>query len=204
MQPATSADAVVSPSGTKTVPQSDERILDAVLAVLARDGVSGVSMRAVAREAGVAVGLANYHFDSKTALITAALERIGQQDGELVASIPGADPAERLRNALRQVLDPAFLATDYLGLRLQLWSLASVDPRFAKINEAAQLRYRSGLGELIAAARPELSPQEVDQKATDILIIQNGVWLTSLLIVNHDIVQRSLQHCEKIAFDNTA
>ena len=145
----------MSSSGTKPAAQSDQRILDAVLAVLARDGVSGVSMRAVAREAGVAVGLANYHFDSKTALITAALERIGQQDGELVASIPGADPADRLRNALRQVLDPAFLATDYLGLRLQLWSLAGVDPRFAEINETAQLRYRAGLGELIDHRGPD-------------------------------------------------
>ena len=35
-----------------------ERILEAVLAVLARDGISGVTMRAVAREAEVALGLA--------------------------------------------------------------------------------------------------------------------------------------------------
>ena len=60
-----------------------ERILDATLAVLAREGVAGVSMRAVAREADVALGLANYHFDGKTALISAALRL---EDAEAHAS----------------------------------------------------------------------------------------------------------------------
>lgn len=43
------------------------RILEAVIVLLARDGISGVSMRAVAREAGVALGLVNYHFEDKAA-----------------------------------------------------------------------------------------------------------------------------------------
>ncbi len=158
-------------------------------------------MRAVAKEAGVAVGLANYHFVNKASLIADALHRIGEQDVELVAPIAGTDPVERLGDALRHVLDPSFLATDYLGLRLQLWSLASVDPGFAKINKDAQLKYRSGLSDLIAAARPEVSPDEVDRRAADILIIQNGVWLTSILIVDHDSIARSLRRCEQIAFD---
>lgn len=37
---------------------SAARILDAVLVLLSRHGIGGVSMRAVAREAGVALGLA--------------------------------------------------------------------------------------------------------------------------------------------------
>jgi AcrR family transcriptional regulator len=39
------------------------QILDAVLALLAREGIAGVSMRAVSREAGVALGLVHYYFD---------------------------------------------------------------------------------------------------------------------------------------------
>ena len=37
-------------------------ILEAVLGLLARHGISGVSMRSVAREADVALGLVHYHF----------------------------------------------------------------------------------------------------------------------------------------------
>ena len=61
-----------------------ERILDATLSLLARHGIAGVSIRSVAREAGVALGLVNYYFDDKTGLVRAALLRIEEQDIQLV------------------------------------------------------------------------------------------------------------------------
>lgn len=175
-------------------------ILDAVLAVLARDGIGGVSMRAVARAAGVSLGLANYYFSSKTSLVSAALRRIGEQDLEIVVADPGMAPAERLRRALRRVADDAFLHPDYLALRLQLWSLASVDPAYAEINRAAQQRYLDGLAELLAAARPELRSTEVARRAGEILVVQNGIWLTAAIIDDRGAFPRSIERCEAIAF----
>ena len=109
-----------------------EQILDAVIAVLGQGGVAAVSMRAVAKEAGVALGLMNYYFDDKTSLVAAALNRIGDLDAELVACDPDTSADEQLCHALRRVADPEFLQSDYLGLRLQLWSLAAVEPTFAR------------------------------------------------------------------------
>ena len=77
-----------------------ERILEAVLAVLARDGISGVTMRAVAREAEVALGLATYYFEDKDGLVAAALERIAEAQaaflskkhiGKIVLSLASGD-----------------------------------------------------------------------------------------------------------------
>jgi AcrR family transcriptional regulator len=190
---------------SKTDPSADpkadrqQQILDAVLAVLARDGIAGVSVRAVAAEAGVATGLAGYYFDGKTGLVEAALRRIGEQDVELVAARPGLDPEEAVRRALRRVVSPEFLTTGYVALRLQLWALARVDDAFARVNTSAHLRYREGLAALIRAARPDLSAAEVDRRATDVVLIQNGVWLTSLLGVDRDAVRRSVTRCEEIA-----
>ncbi len=181
-----------------------ERILDGVIAVLAREGVAGVSIRAVAREADVAVGLANYYYNNKTELISAALERIGQRDlelvvGDLVVGHKHTDPAAALRRGLARALDPVLLTPDYLSLRLQLWSLAGVDPLFADINQRAQRRYLAGLTDLLAAARPELEIDEVERRATDILIVQNGIWLTAVLIPDANAVERALARCEEIA-----
>lgn len=187
---------------TATVEQStDERILDATLAVLAREGLAGVSMRAVAREAGVALGSANYHFDNKTELISAALRRIGEKDMELVTPSSDDAAADRLRWSLDRALDPSYLTPTYLSLRLQLWSLAGVDETFARINQKAQRTYLAGLAELIEAARPELDRAEVERRAADILIEQNGVWLTAILISDAEAVARARQRCEQIAFD---
>ncbi len=188
-------------TATSSPAPADERILDATLAVLARKGIAGVSMRAVAREAGVALGLASYHFENKTALICAALRRIGDRDQELVTPPPGVPPDEQLRHCLRLALDAAFLTRGYLGLRLQLWSLAGVDEAYAAINREAQERYLAGLGRLLAAARPDLGPDEVARRATDVLTVQNGVWLTAILITDDTAVARALDRCLALVFD---
>lgn len=185
-----------------TATDKRERILEAVLAVLARNGISGVTMRAVAREAEVALGLATYYFEDKDGLVAAALERIADSDAALVEPTPGAQTGEALRVALHRIADPDFLSVPYLALRLQLWSLAGVDERYAAINQAAQRRYLTGLVALLAAARPDLDPGEVERRANDILIVQNGVWLTSALVPDLDTVARSVARTEAIAFDD--
>lgn len=180
----------------------EELILDAVVTLIGRGGLAAVSMRAVSREAGVSLGLMNYYFDTKSALVAAALRRIGVQDAELVTPEPGLEPVDQLRFVLRRVVSEEFLRPEYLALRLQLWSLATVEPEFGEINQAAQVRYRSGLGEVIAAARPDLDADEIAQRAADILVIQNGVWLTSILITDRRAIERSILACESIALDD--
>lgn len=176
-----------------------EQILDAVLRLLADQGIAGVSHRAVAREAGVAHGLVGYYYDDKVGLIAAALRRIGEEDVELIDVDPALDPGERLRLALRRVADPAFLTTDYLSRRLQLWSLANADEQFDQINIDAHRRYRKGLADLIRAARPELTAAECRQRAADINLVQNGLWVSALLGLDRASVTRAIERCEEIA-----
>lgn len=178
-------------------------ILGAVLRLLSREGIAGVSMRAVAREAGVALGLVHYYFDDKTSLIAAALREIEEQDLLIVDPDGELSPERRLRAALRRVADPEFLTTEYLALRMQLWALAQVNEEFAGINNAAQARYRAGLAALVRAARPELSRRECDKRAADIDVIQNGVWLTALLGIDPASIRRSVARTEDIALAPT-
>ncbi len=177
----------------------EDRILDAVVQLLSRGGISAVSMRAVAREAGVSLGLVNYHFHDKVGLIAAALRRIGDQDIAMVAPDASLQPVEQLRTALHRVADPTLLDTEYLALRLQLWALAQAHADFEEINTTAQRNYRSGLADLIRAARPDLSPAECGKRAADIDVIQNGLWLTALLGLDRASITRAVARCEEIA-----
>lgn len=186
-------------SRSETAPDRQSRILDAVVDILATEGIAGVSMRAVARRAGVALGLVNYHFDGKTGLVAAALRRIEEQDLELVQPEEDSDPVEQLRRVLRRVAEPEFLTTEYLSLRLQLWSLARVHQEFERINTEAQRRYREGIAALIAGARPALCAEECESRAADVDVVQNGIWLTALLGLDAASVHRSIERCEAIA-----
>ena len=156
-------------------------------------------MRAVAREADVAVGLVHYYYEDKTNLIGAALRRVEAQDIAIVEPDPTLPPEERLRVALRRVAAPEFLTTEYLSLRLQLWALAQADETFAHINTSAQKRYRAGLAALIRTARPALSNAECRKRAADIDILQNGLWLTSLLGLDRASIRRTVALSEEIA-----
>ncbi|MFJ4027197.1 TetR/AcrR family transcriptional regulator [Paenarthrobacter sp. NPDC089989] len=176
------------------------RILDAAMELLSRHGIAGVSMRAVSREAGVALGLVNYYYDDKTSLIRAALRRVDEDDLLLVATKPDADPTDQLRQALRRVAGPDLLTTPYLSLRLHLWALAQADEGYAEINAAAFDRYLDGVATLINNAKPELSWEECRDRAAEIVVIQNGMWLTSLLGIDKGAIQRSIARTEEIAF----
>lgn len=196
--PATKVATVDRPTADEKVDRQ-ALILEAVVSLLSRHGISGVSMRAVARKAGVALGLVNYYYEDKTSLIRAALRRIEEQDVALVAPDPTKPPNVRLRRALRRVADPEFLTTEYLSGRLALWGLAPAHEDFAHINSEAQERYRAGLAALIRTAKPDLSAAECRKRAIDIGILQNGMWLTALLGLDRASVRRCVARCEEIA-----
>jgi AcrR family transcriptional regulator len=190
--------------GTNTVngEQLDRqsRILEAALDLLSRHGISGVSMRAVAREAGVALGLVNYYYDDKTSLIRAALRSVDEHDLLLVARDSSVSADEQLRKALRRVAAPDLLTTRYLSLRLHLWALAQADEDYAQINAAAFDRYIDGLAALVSEAQPGMGWEECRARASDIVVVQNGMWLTSLLGVDQESIERSIARPEEIAF----
>ena len=82
------------------------RLLDAAAAELARNGLAGASIGAIAAAAGLRTGSVYFHFPSKDELIAEVLE-LGLREtlvhlDEALASVPGhGDPAARLRAAIR-------------------------------------------------------------------------------------------------------
>ena len=180
---------------TQDRPDRQEQILGAVIDVIGREGLAGVSVRSVAREAGVAHGLVSYYFNGKD-----ALRRVEKDDLALLEPDESLSPREQLCSVLRIIMRPEFLTTEYLSLRLQLWALAQAREEFATINATAQRRYRDSLTRLIEAAVTNIDRTEAKRRAADIDIIQNGIWLTALLRIDKASLARAAQRCEDIAF----
>ena len=66
-------------------PDRRTRLTRAAVEVLARDGVLGLSHRAVALQADVPLGSTSYHFKDLEALLGAALERISDEELHILA-----------------------------------------------------------------------------------------------------------------------
>src|SRR5262245_63791403 len=74
-----------------------EALLKAAERVLERDGLAGLTLRAVAREAGVSHAAPTHHFDDLTGLVS-ELAAIGFRqfnDAMVAAGATGATPAEK-------------------------------------------------------------------------------------------------------------
>jgi AcrR family transcriptional regulator len=67
------------PTATSEQLSVRQRLLNAAEQVVVREGVANLTLDAVAREAGVSKGGLLYHFPTKSALITAIVERLAQR-----------------------------------------------------------------------------------------------------------------------------
>ena len=149
-------------------PSKRAQLLDAAIAVAARDGVRGVSFNSVVDECGISKGGLLYHFPTRDALVDAVVTHIADRwRTRLVAAL--AVPFDRATLAQRcaayitvsfSTADPGDLALLQDGLR---------DP-------AAQATWRCLMDDWLLPRDGE-RPLTMDQRAA--LLAADGVWLAS-------------------------
>ena len=133
-----------------------EAVVEAAAALFAARGFDGVSMRDIARRAGMLSGSLYYHFDSKEALFAevhaAAVARVTARLDAALAESEGAPPWTRLEAALRAHLEGllegpdgvALMSPDFPGER------ADLARELAAQRDAYEARFRA----LIEACGP--------------------------------------------------
>lgn len=186
---------------TADLSSTQETILDATISCIVRDGLDGTTLRDVAREAGVSLGLLSYHFDDRRALIVAAFNlatnRLLAASQDSLVEVGGAD--QRVRAFIRGSFRGEFLHPDYLALRIALWAISRTDPEIEAVERRLYERYAATMGQLIAEARPDLSEHEARARVTDVIVTQNGLWLNWARHRNQSDLERGLDRCDAIA-----
>ena len=83
-----------------------QRLIDATVAVAERDGIDGLTTRAITAEAGVSPGMFYGHFDSKEALLAAVVDsKVDEFTTLLAAEIDmGVPLGEVVRHVLHQLV----------------------------------------------------------------------------------------------------
>lgn len=151
------------------------RILDATDRLFARDGVAGVSLDAIAAEAGVGKGTLFRRFGSKAGLASALL---GERERELQAAVlsgppplgPGAPAADRLRAFVLGYLE-------LLERNLELVHLSETAHPGARYQVGAYQFWRLHVSVLLA----ELDPTIDAEYASHALLAPLGADLTRAL-----------------------
>jgi AcrR family transcriptional regulator len=108
--------------------QTRERILDATFRRLVSEGYAALSVREIAKDAGVNHALINYHFRSKDQLVIDVLDAVNQRLLSRQASMyeSGDGFAQKWANARRFYQDD--LDSGFVRLQAELWAASLSNP----------------------------------------------------------------------------
>jgi AcrR family transcriptional regulator len=120
----------------------DERLVEVALEILHRDGVEGLSLRRIARAAGVSHGAPLRHFRGLSHLRAEVAARgfrllTDAVDGSANALPPGTPPLERLAAAGRAYVETAVANPGLFALMFRPEDLDVTDPVFQRESETA-------------------------------------------------------------------
>ena len=171
------------------------RIADAAIRVIARDGFDVVSIRTVAKEAGIVHGTVQYWFPTRDSLLVGALWRFAQRQEQRVervlAALPDPTPlADRLLAALRELLPIDPPRREEAAFWVAMSSAASTRPSLAApyLAELAMLReaIRAGL-ELVVASGQASIRATPEQGAYLLSALINGLMIDGLNAPEEDL-----------------
>jgi AcrR family transcriptional regulator len=138
--------------------QGREALLAATVHVVAREGLRGLTYRAVADEAGVANTLVAHHFGTRDALLQAALEWAAEQSIGISLLEPATGRLEDFAAGLAE------LVADDAGMQAFQYELSLEARRRPELLPAVQRMY----GAYIQATRRELMRMGLDEPSDDL------------------------------------
>lgn len=159
-----------------------QALIAATITSLKLHGHEGLSVRRIAAEAGVSIGLINHHFPNKNALIAESYRHFtGQLTEGFQAAVLQAppEPRARLRALFEAVFSRPSLDPQVLTAWIEFWGLFRQSPEMRKVHEEVGRGYgelvRTLLAELMKASRrPRFDLRLASIGLTALL---DGLWL---------------------------
>ena len=166
----------------KPADERREALLQAALRCIVRLGVEKSSVRAIAEEAGVSVGLINHHYGSKEALVAAAYRHVAddllsQIEGRVAASEGG--PRARLSAFIRASFSPVVLDETLFRAWLAFWTMQANSPEVSAVHKERYGAYRQVLETLFAELQQETGAGRISPRMAAIGLsgLLDGLWL---------------------------
>lgn len=155
--------------------ETRRRILDVAARLFREQGYAGVSLRAIAAEAGLQAGSLYYHFGSKEDLVVEILDQgiraVHQGVAEAVDRLPAdADGRVLLRAAIQGHLESLLRLSDYTSANVRIFGQAPESVRARSL--AVRQAYDAYWDELLAGARARGALRaDADPRAVRLLLI---------------------------------
>ena len=179
----------VSRSFSKKPPvERRQELIDATFRCLCKYGASDISVRIIAREAQLSLGMVRHHFRSKDELLAETLKFLSskvKEQTQKALSMKDLTPSERLHAFIRACLHPEALDANYVKARFLFWSLAQTNPTVRKAHDEIYRRFEGELRTLVSDVmdnqRQALDPDIV---TIALMALLKGIWVEWSLAPN--------------------
>lgn len=155
------------------------QIIEATLASIEKNGLAGTTLATVSKEAGLSQGVAVFYFDTKQALLEAALRALYaeyEDSWQRALESAGPDPVDRIVALVASEFDPAVCTPRALAVWHAFWGEASARPLYAEIASG----FDAAQGGAMKAAILELADvpdADAETLQTGIGALTDGLWM---------------------------
>lgn len=166
---------------------------------IAKVGLSATTLQMVTREAGLSLGIANLHFQSKENLLRATLESVMREyhSGQFAILEDDSDrpPAARLARLLDFQFSARVTNREKMSVWFAYYGEASARPLYQKICASMDRLAANKLEQVLEALISTGGYQLLDarQLATGYLAMIDGLWLT-LLVAPRSLTKKNAKH----------
>lgn len=172
-------------------------LLDAAAKVIARKGLTGITMNDIAQEAGCSYGVASFHFKSKEGLILAALDHlVGEYDTAL--NRPGTEeeaPADRLKAMVLLDFDPKISNAEHVAVWSAFWAESVRNPEYRRRLVELKARYHAFVkAEVTALAKERKLKVDAAVIASTLNAIVDGFWIANQVHASGLLGQKQARH----------
>ena len=151
----------------------------AALAVIARDGLEGLTMRVVAKEAGFTTGALTHYFQSKDELLIAASEAGADVvRPEMDVAATGASARAALRDLLYTVLPTSPAMKAQWRFWVAFWERAAHSPPVQRVMRERYFEYTNRVAMVIRRSQEQgETPRGVDAEAAarEVIALIDGI-----------------------------
>jgi len=153
---------------------SRDDLTSALIRVVVEQGLDAVSIRTVAREAGVSIGTVQYHFATKDDLLLAAYERAIDQVSLRARAVAEQDPAPAtyIRSLLRELLPLDDRREAELRVALAFSARSVYSPRLTELYTEG---YRALREAVTGALREAGTSDDPERDAVQAIAVADGL-----------------------------
>jgi len=175
----------------QNLPIRDQRrheLIRATIAVIARQGYTGTTLAQVAKQAGVATGLVNFHFQSKERLFRETFLHLSAEYEEVWLrhlEEAGGDPRRRLDAMIEAYFDRRIFTREKLAVWFTFWSDAALRDRYRAAATRVERRYLAEMDAGIAALIGRGAQRRASEITLALSAMIDGFWLQALIYPRH-------------------